>query len=181
MLIGLVLVSSLVLFQAFFTLPLYLKSDYGLDESRVGLILAFNAALIVVFEMIVIKLLERRDPALVLAFGMLLMCAGFGLMPLGRGFGFAALAAVVWTSGEILAFPFSNVLVAQRAAPGRTGEAMGMYSAVFAVALVLAPVIGLGVLDRFGGDVLWTAAGLVGIPLWIATALLSRSLRRPAE
>ena len=35
-------------------------------------------------------------------------------------------------------------------------------------------------LDRFGGDVLWTAAGLVGIPLWIAMAILARSLRRPA-
>lgn len=179
-LLGLVLVSSLVLFQAFFTMPLYLKSDYKLGEAQVGLVLAFNAALIVVFEMIAIKLLERRDPALVLGFGMFLMCAGFGLMPFGRGLGFALLAAVVWTSGEILAFPFSNVLVAQRAAPGRTGQAMGMYSAVFAVAMVLAPVIGLRVRDDLGGDVLWTAAGLVGIPLWILMLLLARSLRRPA-
>ena len=47
----------------------------------------------------------------------------------------AMLTVVIWTSGEMLALPFSNFLVAHRAAPGRVGEAMGMYMAVFSVAL----------------------------------------------
>ena len=78
----------------------------------------------------------------------------------------------------MLCLPFSNVLVAQRAAAGRTGQAMGMYSAVFSVAAVLAPIVGLPVLARYGGDVLWTAAGLIGIPLWIGMAMLARKMRQ---
>ncbi len=179
--LGLVLLASLVLFQAFNTLPLYLVDDYGFDEPLVGLVFAFSTGLIVVFEMVLIKSLEHRDPARLLGFGFFLMCVGFGLLPFGRGIAFAALAVTVWTFGEMLALPFSNVLVAQRAAAGRAGQAMGMYSAVFSVAAVLAPIIGLPVLDRYGGDVLWTAAGLIGIPLWIGMAVLARKMRENAE
>lgn len=177
-LLGLVFVMTLVLFQVFSTMPLFLTSAYGLNESQVGVIFALNAALIVAFEMVLIKLLEHRRAEHVMGFGMFLMCTGFGLLALGRGFVFAAFTVAIWTVGEMLTIPFSNVLVAERAGAGRAGTAMGMYSAVFSVGLIVAPVAGLGILETFGGDVLWTAAGLVGIPLWIATvALFSRDLR----
>jgi predicted MFS family arabinose efflux permease len=175
--LGLALLGTLVLFQVFNALPLYLAQDYGFSEPAIGLIFAFSTTLIVVFEMPLIKLLEGRDLSVLLGFGTFLMCAGFGLLPFGRGFVYAALAAAVWTFGEMLWLPFSNVLAAQRAAAGRTGQAMGMYSAVFSVASVLAPVVGLPVLDRYGGQVLWLAAGLMGIPLWIGMAALARRMR----
>ncbi len=180
-LLGLVFVATLVLFQVFSTLPLYLTSAYGLDERQVGLMFGFNGALIVAFEMVLIHRLERRDPCLVLAFGIFLMCVGFGLLPFGSGLLYAAFTVTVWTTGEMLWLPFSNVLVAQRAGPERAGAAMGMYTAVLSVGLVLAPVLGLAVLERLGGDVLWAMAGLVGIPLGLGTALLAKSLRAPAE
>ena len=176
-LLGLVLIACLVLFQVFNALPLYLVDDYGFDEPLVGLLFAFSTALIVIFEMVLIKLLERRDPAMLLGFGFFLMCAGFGLLPFGHGLAFALLAVTVWTFGEMLCLPFSNLLVAQRAAAGRTGQAMGMYSAVFSIAAVVAPLIGLPVLDRYGGEVLWGACGLIGIPLWIGTVALARKMR----
>ncbi len=176
-LLALILIAALVLFQLFNALPLYLMADYDFDERLVGLVFAFSAGLILIFEMVLIKLLEHRDPALLVGFGMFLMCAGFGLLPFGRGLAFVALVVTVWTLGEMVALPFSNVLVAQRATAGRTGQAMGMYTAVFSVAAVLAPVIGLPVLDRYGGGVLWAAAGLLGIPLWIGMAMLARTMR----
>ena len=176
----LVFPTILVLFQVFSTMPLYLTSVYAFDERQVGLVFALNATLIVALEMVVIKLLERRDPALVLGVGMFLLCAGFGLLPFGRGMAYAMFTVVVWTVGEMLALPFSNALVAQRAGPGRTGEAMGIYTAMYSVAVVVAPPLGLWVLERFGGDVLWIACGLVGVPAWILTAALARTLRRPA-
>ena len=180
-LVALVFLVALVLFQLFSTFPLYLTSEYGLDERQVGLVFALNAGLIVVFEMLLIKYMERRDPTLVVGCGMFLMCAGFGLLPFGRGLAYAALTVVVWTVGEMLALPFSNALVAQRAGAGRAGEAMGIYVSMFSVAVVVAPPLGLWVLERFGGDVLWTAAGLIGVPAWLLTAALAPALRRPAR
>ena len=178
-LMGLTFLAALVLYQAFYSLPLFLTSDYGLSERQVGLTFALNGGLIMVFEMVLIKWLERRDPAQVVGCGMFLMCAGFGLLPFGQGMGYAAFAVTIWTVGEMLALPFSNVLVAHRAAPGRTAQAMGMYSAIFSAAMVLAPAIGLPVLDRFGGDALWAACGVVSLPIWILMSMLARSLRRP--
>ncbi len=178
-LLGLVFLSVLVLFQAFFTLPLYLTTDYGFNEWQVGLTFAFNALLIILFEMLLIRWLEHRDHALILGFGMFLMCAGFGLLPWGRGVAFVLFAVSVWTVGEMLIFPFSNDLVAHRAAAGRTGQAMGMYTATFSVSMVLAPAIGLPMLEHVGGEVFWTAAGLIGLPTWILMSLLARSLRKP--
>ena len=78
-------------------------------------------------------------------------------------------------------FPFSNDLVAHRAAAGRTGQAMGMYTATFSVSMVLAPAIGLPMLERFGGEVFWTVAGLIGLPAWILMSWLARSLREPLQ
>jgi len=128
--------------------------------------------LIVTFEMILIKLLEHRRPELIQGFGLFLMCAGFGLLPFGRGFAFAVFTVMVWTVGEMLSLPFSNVLVTELAGAGRAAAAIGMYSAVFSIALILAPVVGLGIYERFGGDALWTVAGLVGVPLWILSVAL---------
>jgi len=170
--LGMMLLMALVLYQVFTTFPLYLTSAYGLSEVQVGLVFAFNAALIVAFEMVLIKLLEHRRPELVQGVGLFLMCAGFGLLPFGRGFAYAALTIMVWTVGEMLSLPFSNVLVTEYAGAGRAAAAIGMYSAVFSVALILAPIVGLGIYERFGGDVLWTVAGLVGIPLWILSVAL---------
>ena len=96
-LLGLTFLTVLVLFQAFFTLPLYLTTDYGFNEQQVGFTFAFNALLIILFEMVLIKRLEHLDHALILGFGMFLLCGGFGLLPWGRGMGFALLAVTVWT------------------------------------------------------------------------------------
>ncbi|MEM7584550.1 MAG: MFS transporter [Acidobacteriota bacterium] len=174
-LLGVIFFAALVLFQIFGALPLYLAVDYRLNEGQIGLVFAFNALLIVVFEMVLIKLLERRNPGMVLAMGLFLMCFGFSLLPLGDSLMFAACTVVVWTLGEMLAFPFSNILVAKLAGPARTGRAMGMYTAMFAVASVVAPVAGLQTLDRYGGDVLWMAAGVLGLLVGILTAALARS------
>ncbi|MEE8524098.1 MAG: MFS transporter [Thermoanaerobaculia bacterium] len=179
-LLGLMLVAIMVLFQIFSTMPLYLSEVYLLDERRIGLIFAFNAVLIVAFEMLLIKAFERQPPARLVGVGMFLLCAGFGLMPLGRSVAFALLTVVVWTVGEMLMIPFANVLVAERAGSGKAGTAMGMYASMYSVALILAPVVGLRVYERYGGDVLWTAAGLIGIPLWILTAVLARTGERSA-
>ncbi len=176
-LLALMLAATLVLFQIFNTLPLYLSEAYRLDERQIGLLFAFNAGLIVIFEMLLIKVFENQPPARLVGVGMFLLCAGFGLLPLGQSVAFAAATIVVWTAGEMLMIPFANVLVAERAGPGQAANAMGMYAAMYSVALILAPVVGLGIYERFGGDVLWTAAGLLGIPLWILTAVLGRAAK----
>jgi len=179
-LLAVAFVLATTFFQVFYVLPLYLKQAIGLDESRVGLVFASNALLIAVTEMVLIRRLEHRDPARLLAVGIALVCAGLAATSLAVGLASVLVTVAVWTVGEMLSLPFSNVLIARRGGEGGAGPAMGLYTAMFSIASIAAPAIGLFVYDRIGPDALWTGVGLVGVPLVAYTLWLAPRLRGPA-
>jgi len=163
-----------VVFQLLSTFPLTLSEQYGLSESRIGLVLAFNTVLIVLFEMVVVHRLERRSPLKVLAVGAFLACAGFGLLPFGSSFAFALVSVAVWTSGEMLTAPMSEGFVASRAAAGSIGRFMGLFVLAWSTALVTAPLAGTYVYERFGSDILWWGCGGLGFVLLGGYSALGR-------
>ena len=101
---------------------------------------------------------------------------GFALMPLGRGFFYAALTVAVWTFGEMLSMPLLGSLIALRAGVGSQGRYMGLFSFAFSLSMILGPYIGTSVYSRFGPDSLWYGCGGIGCLLFVAFSLLSRSL-----
>ena len=155
---------SLVLHQILGTFPLYLQAEYGFTETHLGRLIAVNTALIVLFEMPLMHGLRTVAPGRVMAVGILLLGAGFGLMPFARGAAWAVLTVVVWTFGEILALPMLLTLVSARAG-SRQGEAMGVLSLAFSVGTTLAPLLGMGLYSQLGGDAVWHACTLTGIVL----------------
>lgn len=174
------LLLSIGIFQVFSTMPVYLHDAYLLDESAIGLVLGFNALLVVLLEMPLVRLVERRDHVRVIGFGSVLFCLGIALLPWGASFAFVLGTVLVWSIGEMLALPLLNTVVAARAADsgeGAIGRYMGAYGMVFSLATMLAPVIGFGIYGRWGGLTLWSAVGLTGLLLWPACLLLARPLR----
>jgi predicted MFS family arabinose efflux permease len=176
--LGLVFVLSVVIFQIFSTMPLYLHRTYGLREDSIGLILGLNGTLIVLFEMILIHWAEKRDALRLAGVGCLVFCLGLALMPLGRGLAFAAFTVVVWTTGEMLALPLMNAAVAARATPRTRGRYMGLYTMAFSVAFVVAPGAGTWVLEHLGGAALWYGIGALGPPLALGGFALAPAFRR---
>lgn len=170
----LVFLLATVFFQVFSTMPIYLRQVHGFRENTIGLLLAFNAALIVIFEMLLIAWAERRDRFFLTGLGCFLVAVGFGLMPLGASALFIALTIAVWTLGEMLSLPLMNALVADRADPASRGRYMGLYTMAFSVAFVFAPISGTFVYDRFGPDVLWYGLGALGPPMWLGAIALRR-------
>lgn len=177
LLLVLVFLLTLVLFQVWSTLPLYLRESYRLEEDRIGLLLALNTAVIVLVEMVLLRLVEGLSPTRVSAAGAFLLCGGFALMPLGGAFAWAAVTVVVWTFGEMLVLPFTNTLVAQRAGPGNLGRYMGLYMVAFSLSAAVAPVAGTAIWDRWGADALWWAAGALGVLLAVGFAALGPAFR----
>lgn len=155
-------VLAITFFQIGSTLPVYLTEAYGLPERAFGLLMGLNCAMIVLFEMPLVHALERTPPLRVMAVGALLVGGGMGVMPFGHGAAYAALTVVVWTIGEMTAVPASNAYVTRLAGDGRLGQAMGMFSATFGVAQVVAPSAGLAVYARFGGDAVWYGVLVLG-------------------
>jgi len=182
--LGLVFLLALVFFQVFTTYPPFLREGYGLAESSIGLVLAFNAGLIVVFEMLLLRAVEHLDPVRLAGLGSFLVCAGFAILPLGHGMGFALLSTAVWSFGEMLSLPLANAIVARRAPREAAGSYMGAYTLTFSSAFVVAPVAGGALYSRLGPTALWSAAGLVGLVLLAGFQLLAPTFARsgsPAE
>ena len=154
---------SISFFQVFTVLPLHLRDSYGLQVSSIGSILALNAVIIVIFEMILLRRLERIEPLHVAAVGGLMLGAGLAMLPLGPPLIFAILATMVWTLGEMLLLPISTVIVANRAGPSNTGGYMGFYLVTFGIAFVVAPWLGTHVYEHYGPQLLWASTGIIGV------------------
>ncbi|MEO8277263.1 MAG: MFS transporter [Thermoanaerobaculia bacterium] len=167
---------AIVFFQINGTFPLYLRDVYGLSEAGIGALLGMNALIVVACEMLILHRVERRAPLTVIAPGAFLVCLGFALLPYGRGALYAAGTVAVWTVGEMLALPMTNMFVAARAGAARAGRYLGAYTMAFATAFLLAPAIGLTVYDRFGPRALWGGAGVLGVLLGCAFWALGRVL-----
>ena len=176
--LGLVFLLALVFFQVFATFPIFLREHYGLPETAIGLVLAFNAGLIVVFEMLLLRAVEHLDTARMAGLGAFLVCTGFAILPLGRGLGLALLSTAVWTLGEMLSLPLFNTIVARRAAPGAEGRFMGAYTLTFSSAFVAAPMAGGALYSHLGPAALWGTAGLLGTVLLAGFLLLAPRLAR---
>jgi predicted MFS family arabinose efflux permease len=172
---------GVVFMQIWSTLPLYWRLHYGLSEDAIGLLLAFNPAVIVLFEMVLLHAVEHLNPLRVVAVGTVLIGAGFAATPFGRGVAWAVVTVAVWTLGEMLSLPLTNAVAGHRAPAGLSGAYMGTYTLAFSTALVLGPTTGTAVFQAFGGDALWLGAGAVAVLLAVAFRLLAPHLDREAE
>jgi predicted MFS family arabinose efflux permease len=168
-------------FQIFATFPLYMREVYGLAENRIGLLIMINTLLIIALEMLLIHWIGKRSLKPFIALSFLLTGGGLALMPLGRGFVFAALTVGIWTFGEMLSMPLLGSLIAGRAGAGSMGRYMGVFSFSFSLAMVLGPLAGAEIYTRFGPDILWFGCGAVGLILFILFSPISRAMGNASE
>jgi MFS family permease len=146
----------------------------GLSSSDYGLAIAVNGLLIVVLQIPVTRLIERRDPARLLILSSLLAGYGFGLTAFAGSVGMYVLAICVWTLGEILNSPVQMGLVARLSPAHGRGRYQGMHTLSWSVAALVAPLAGGAVLDRWGSAVLWALTAGVGTVAALGYGVLMR-------
>lgn len=178
--LGLMFLLNTVTFQIAGTYPLSLRDLFGFSEARIGLVLAVNTFIIILFEMVLVHSLARRDPLKVSSVGALLFCSGLALLPFGRGFAYVVFTVVVWTLGEMLVFPIVTSAIADRAPEESRGTYMGMLNFSFASAFVVAPLVGTWVYQNLGARTLWLACGGVGVLVGAGFYAVAEATRRRA-
>ena len=178
---GLLLVMLTVFSQLFSTFNLYLNTRYGLPENRIGPLWSVNTLMIVIIEMVLLHALRKRNEMKIIALGACFIGAGFALLPLGRGFLFAAFTVGVWTMGEILTMPLTATVASHRAGAA-AGRYMGLLSLTFSLSMLIAPLAGNWLYGEVGGDVLWPIAGgtaiLTAFGFWALSGTLSPAKNR---
>ncbi len=169
----LLLLNSIVFFQLFSTIPVFYKSHYMLSEDQIGLFMLLNGVIIVIFEMPLIYILEKRyDRLSLIIAGFAMIGVSFLVYNLISGWLVAIILSVVIISiGEVISFPFSNAFALSRSSVGRRGQFMGLYTMAFSTAFIIAPLLGTWIAERYGFTSLWyvmfamSAAACVGFAL----------------
>lgn len=176
LLLPIIVIWGAIFFQLIATFPLYMREVYGLAENRIGQLIIINTLMIITLEMILIHWIGKRPLTRFIAISFFLTGLGFALMPLGRGFLYAALTVAVWTTGEMLSMPLLGSLIAVRAGPGSQGRYMGLFTFSFSLSMIIGPMVGTAVYDAYGPAALWYGCGVLGLLLTVAFSLLSSSL-----
>lgn len=166
----------------FVLLAVYAKTQFAMPESQYGFIMATNAVMVVVFQVMVTRVSKRFAPFVVLICGALLYSVGVGSVALGSGFAAFMASMVVMTMGELLLVPTTSALVANLAPQDMRGRYMSIYGITWGVAAGIGPLFGGFLGDTAGPRAIWVggaAVCLLSAGVFAALARRSRSSLSP--
>lgn len=170
LLLGLQLFFLLPFLQFMVALPVHM-SKAGLGPAIYGRVLAVNGVAIALLQPAVSRWLAGRDAGPVLAAASALVGLGVGAYALcGSAWEFAG-ATLLWSLGEVLAFPTVATVVAALAPAHLRGRYQGLYAVLWGVAMLVAPGLGAAALDRLGPRALF--AGCLAMSLAVAAGHLA--------
>jgi predicted MFS family arabinose efflux permease len=153
------LIYTFCFFQLFSNLPLFYKKGLQLDEFIIGILMALNGVLIVLFEMILVKHIETKHSKKIIIFVGTLGMAMFYLMNSSYTFCNVYLIAfagmIVMTFAEMLSLPFMNSYYLGYAGKSNTGKYATIYTMCWSIGQVLAGYIGCYIIEHLGFTSLW--------------------------
>ncbi len=176
-----VLVGLSILMNQFGTpLSLFLGAVRAIPYSEFGLIYAVNGVLVVLLQLPISRVVERRRQYMAwMATGAIAYGTSFLLFNAADAFPFYVGAMSLLTVGEDIVSPTQQTLVASFSGEDQRGSYFGAYSATTNASRVVGPVVGtllLG-LGAAGSSILW--GGMFGVSVLVAGGFLL--LRREAR
>lgn len=171
---------GIIFIQYFSTVPLFYKDVYDLNEGAIGLILALNGALIVVFEMPLIAWMIKKDFSNIqnTIIGLVMTGVSFLLLLWETWVGVVVIGMVIATFGEMISFPFSNKFALDRSKIGRQGAYMGVYSMSFSVAHIFGHNSGMQITEAFGFQTTWLFLLVLTVIAWLLLYQVRRMLSK---
>ncbi|HQW71807.1 MAG TPA: MFS transporter, partial [Saprospiraceae bacterium] len=150
--------------QLLFTLPVYYKDVYKMSEFGVGALMASNGLIVFIMEMTFVYLVGKRakHTSLILM-GILTVGLSFIMLNWVHSLYWLILGMVVISIGEIMAMPFMQTFVANRAAKKSLGKYMAWYSFAYSASMIVSPVLGMWTIKEYGFEVLWEACMVISI------------------
>lgn len=169
---------GIVFLQYFSTIPIFYKKAHFLNEFEIGMLLGMNGFVIFLFEMPLIKWLEKLKYSKVdyMVFGTILLGLSLVILNLSSWVGVLVIGMLLMSFGEMITFPFSNSYALDRAKKGKQGQYMALYSMSFSVAHILSHNAGMRLVDGVGFENTWyifTVISIVSVGCFVY--LLKRS------
>ena len=135
---------------------LFLSTVYHYSMHQLSLIFIINCVMIGALQMLVINRIKHWSQTFIMLLAPIFMGLGFAILLIKPGIVTVVICMILVTFGEMLFMPISQNLVYQRAADHLKGYYMGVYQACYAIAMIIAPIIGTTSLKiDASGKVLW--------------------------
>lgn len=189
--LGSCMITGVLFFQLFTTIPLYHNVQFGMTELQTGLLLTFNGVLVFLLEMPIVGYIERKkiNKVTVVNLGCLCMAVSMFLMLANFWAGMLVVMMTFMTFGEMFSFPFSNSFAIGRAPKGHEGRYMAIFTMSFSLAHIISAKLGMTIIDNFGYQANWIVMGclgLVGVYLgvWVTKLVHKENLnsaKKPSE
>ena len=160
-----------IILASFFVAFVFMQmaSSYGVQVTRLGFsaatygaLISMNGALVVLCELPLTTLTRRFPARRVLATGYLLIGLGFALNAFARTVPALAACVIIFTLGEMVAMPVASAYVSNLSPPHLRGRYLGVYGLNWALALIIAPSLGLKLL-AYNPTALWLGCGALGV------------------
>ncbi len=163
--LGLCLITGILFFQLFTTLPLYHTERFNLSELQTGLLLTLNGVIIFLLEMPIVNYIEKHniDRLKVIIIGTLIMASCFFLLLINFWVGILIVMMVVMTFGEMFVFPFANSFAMSRAPKGHEGRYMAIFTMSYSGAHILSGKTGMAIIADYGYQMNWLFMGALGV------------------
>lgn len=146
--------------------PVYWKEEMGIGESTIGILLGMNGLIIALFEMVLVQnLANRRPDYFYMVSGPVFSAVAFLalVVPHVLPAVLAVATVILFTTGEMLAFPYLSTFVMNRASDLNRGKYSAAYSVSQAVAQIIGPVMGAYVAGHWGYSALWILLVVISI------------------
>ena len=168
--LGASLLTTFVYMQSTAGFPLHVRSE-GFSSAIYGLLISLNGVVVVVLELPLTSITKRLPARPVMAFGWILLGAGFGLTTFAHSVPMLAFTVFVWTLGEIVNAPVGSAYVAALAPAHLRGRYMGTWGLTWSAGLMLGPALGTRLFAE-GPGLLWGACAVLSA---LAAALVMLS------
>ena len=147
--------------QMYGSLSVYLRDNHGINPQGYGFLMTTSAITVVLFQFWVSRLIKKRPPFLMMAFGTIFYVIGFFLFGIVTTFILFALNIVIITIGEMIIMPTSQALVAGFAPVEMRGRYMAVAGLSWAIPSTIGPGAAGYILDNYNPNLLWYIGGVL--------------------
>lgn len=173
---------SMCFFQIMNTLPMFYKQELQLSQMVIGLLMAANGFTVVLFEMLLVHLVEKKwRVAFTMLLGTALCAISYFLLGFNPGYFILFFSMCLLSIGEILVLPFTATITSNRSGKTNKGSYMGLNGIAFSVSFIIAPILGSQMAIDYGFDMLWIGTAVLLAICSVAFYLSVGYMERPKK
>lgn len=174
------MISGVLFFQIFTTLPLYHKEQFYLPEFYSGLLLGVNGLIMLFFELPIVNYVEKinANRLKVISIGVLLMAISFALLYFVKVQEILVIMMIFMTFGAMLTFPFANSFAMSRAHTGHEGKYMAIFTMSYSFAHIFSAKTGMEIIQKYGYETNWLFMSGLGFLAFIMIFWLNSVVKK---